>query len=207
MARFAHPDFDALQQAVCDAARGVFLNARAKRPNETFIAYVLTSYGSGALGGCCINTAENHERVWRQALTHGYTKPEDEAFYKWGVVDWGEGEYVDDHQDVFDGPWARYDRAMKTYGALLADSGRDADEIYAWSEDHPLHHALASALEQLDSEGVFGTGEARGNALVFMMQYDGHHEIAPWSIARLNPTVSESLKQEARSAWTAPAMI
>lgn len=203
MARFAHPDFDALQQAVCDAARGVFVNARAKRPNETFFAYVLTSYGSGSLGGCCINTVENHQRIWREALAHRYTKPEDEAFYKWGVIDWGEGEYVDDHQDAFSGPWTQYDRAMKTYGALLAESGQHAEKLYDWSEDHPLHQALARALEQLDREGVFGKDTARRNALVFMMQYDGHHELAPWSIARLNPVASESLKREAISAWTA----
>lgn len=197
--RFSHPDFDALQDSVRDAARGVFLNARAKRPNETFFAFVLTSYGTGSLGGCCINTLENHARVWREALTQSYTKPSDEHYYKWCCADWGEGEYVDDHQDAFNDAWTAYERAMTTLARLLTEAGRDDSDAWGFWEEHPLHLALAGALEQLDREGVFGEGPARENALVFMTQYDGEDGMIPWSIERLNPQASAALKQEALS--------
>ncbi|MEZ5956669.1 MAG: DUF4303 domain-containing protein [Hyphomonadaceae bacterium] len=199
MARFAHPDFEALQQCVASAARGVFLRARKKRPDEIFFAYVLTTYGTGSLGGCCINTLQNHTRVWNEALRQSYTKPDDEHYYKWCCADWGDGEYVDDHQDVFMEAWEAFERAMQTYRRLLTDAGQDDSDALGFSDDHPLHNALADALEQLDREGVFGAGEERRNALVFMTQYDGEDEVFPWSIARLNPQASEALKREALS--------
>lgn len=199
MARFAHPDFEALQQSVTSAARGVFLRAREKRAHETFFAYVITTYGTGSLGGCCINTLENNKRVWAEAQKQSYTKPNDELYYKWCCADWGDGEYVDNHQDSFMEAWDAYDRAMQTYCRLLAEAGQDVSDAYGFAEDHPLHVALAMALEQLDREGVFGTGDARQNALVFMTQYDGEDQLIPWSIARLNPLASDALKQEALS--------
>jgi hypothetical protein len=197
--RFEHPDFEALQNAVRDAARGVFLRAKQKRANETFFAYVLTTYGTGSLGGCCINTIENNERVWREAQAHDYTEPTDEHYYKWCCADWGEGEYVDDHQDEFAAAWSSYDLAMETYRRLLTEHGQDESDAFGWTEDHPLHNALANALEQLDREGVFGSGPARHNTLIFMTQYDGDDKIIPWSIERLNPAASQALKREACS--------
>ena len=197
--RFTHPDFDALQQEVYVAARNVFLKARENRPDETVFAYALTTYGTGSLGGCCINTIENHARVWREALTHDYTRQEHENTYKWCCADWGEGEYVDNHQEAFAAAWASYDRAMKTFCRLLVDQGQDDSEAYTCSEEHPLHNALANALEQLDREGVFGVGAARHSALVFMMQYDGDDDVVRWSIERLNPSAPEALKRDGLS--------
>lgn len=195
---FSHPDFDRLQLAVTDAARTVFQRAKADHAHETFFAYVLSTYGSGALGGCAVNTIENHRRVWDKALAQSYTRIEEEPHYKWFCGEWQEFEFVGD-QFEFDAVYPLFNKAMETLEALLEQRGRDGADIYGVWEEHPVYIALADALAQLDREGLFGSGETRRNTLVYVAQYDGEPGIERWSIERLNPFAPEILKQEASS--------
>jgi len=197
-----HPDFDALRDAVCAAARQSFLTARATHPNDTFFAFVLSIYGTGSLGGCAVNTFENHERVWRQAREQQGARPQDENYYKWFCGEWGDCEFFGDHTH-FNDAWGRYHQALETLQTLLRELGEDPSDAWHWGDDNALYAALVDALTRLDEEGVFGVGEARQKALVYITEYDGRDEVISSSIERLNPHAPSPLKRDATS-WLQP---
>lgn len=197
-----HADFDVLREAVLRAARNTFLKAKAAHADETFFAFVLTTYGTGSLGGCSANTIENHCRIWDRARTHADARPQDEHYYKWYCGEWGDYEFIGEQSLSFLEPSRLYHQALETLRGLLRDQRRDESEAWGCCEDYPLHEALFEALHQLDVEGVFGVGDARHNTLVYMTEYDGRDEVERWSIERLNPDAPPHLKQEATSWLT-----
>jgi hypothetical protein len=86
--------FDELKESIADAAERVFRDAIAAHSDETFYAFVLTSYRN-CFGGASANTVENHERIW-SAVQEDDRDPEWKWHYKWASRTWGDYELIGD---------------------------------------------------------------------------------------------------------------
>jgi Domain of unknown function (DUF4303) len=198
--------FDELKESLADAAERVFRDAIAAHSDETFYAFVLTSYGN-RLGGASANTVENHERIWSavQEERPDDHDPEWKWHYKWVSRAWGDYELIGD-QSAFD----RVRSIDRRARAALSDFFSDADVLNkhtdidfgslnphpeesgpSWSclDGDPFFAAVAGALGLVTARGVFGSGAELERVVLFVEEYESvafEEPVALWSARRLN---------------------
>ena len=155
-------DLAALREALADAARASFNDLKLRHPGEHFYVFVL--YTEPLLGyvGPSANTDE--------ALARNGTKG-----HRWTPQSW---DYHGEGLPHF----------VRAQALLEAFEPRDGD-----SEDEQDRHwnvvwsAFVEALQVLDRQGVFASGEARDEILVNVMWGDQDVLIFLETAERLNP--------------------
>jgi hypothetical protein len=197
--------FDELKESLADAAERVFREAIAAHSDETFYAFVMTTYGH-SFGGACANTVENHNRIWSAVRE---TRPDDhdpewEWHHKWACRAWGEYELIGDQspfdrirsidrrasvalRDFFSDPdvWSKHPDI--DFGSLCGHP----EEGPNWSclDDDPFFAAIADAFDLVKARGVFGSGAGLERVVLFIEEYEGggfEEGMALWSARRLN---------------------
>ena len=205
-AQFKLDAFNELKESLADAAERVFRDAIAAHSDETFYAFVLTTYGN-CFGGASANTVQNHERIWSAAQEERPDDhdPEWEWHYKWACRAWGDYELIGD-QSAFD----RIRPIDRRARAALSDFFSDADVLNkhadidfgslcphpeefgpSWSrpDDDPFFAAIAGAFGLVKARGVFGSGAGLERVVLFIEEYESiafEEPVALWSARRLN---------------------
>lgn len=170
---------DGFRTAVKEGAARAFQAIRADHPDEQM--YVFALYSEDAAMTVCpaANSEEAYARKSRDA------NPARRVGLRWNTGDWA---YEFEHVEMLDGAYR-----------MLIDLRESIGEMEFLESDAPedVFRTMVAALEELNAEGFFGTGEARERVTVFFTLSDGGEEWEAYSAPRCNPpAVAERFLRE-----------
>ncbi|MAN67357.1 DUF4303 domain-containing protein [uncultured Hyphomonas sp.] len=171
-----------LKYAIVSGIERLWKSVLLEHHDDTFYAFVLTTYSDASAIGASACSIEHFERLFHQ---NRYTIRESRAaaFLKWYWGDWGDYELIGD-QSVFEEANQILDdlmsRTSKAERSLL-------DQFQPWfgGYERIVHSAMYDALKIVTKKNVFQQASSPP-PLVFMGVYDGEDNLTLKSACTLN---------------------
>ncbi len=168
---------------------------RKTYPEDTFYAFVLSTYGDRSSVSLHANSYENLERVYtasnivtdpgkiearfkelqnifgddkKKLAKMKRSKAQELAYYKWGWMEWLDYEFIAE-QATLEETWQWLDDLRQ---AFSGGEDKFSEEYFdaVW-EYVPL--CMIEAMKNCEAKGVFGRGAERANLLLYTGEYDG----------------------------------
>ena len=171
-------DFARLRAAVYNSAKRAFIEVHESHPSERFYAFALYT-DDGVMGiSPSANSEEGYQRmVGNYRAMFGETSPAELRYLRWATAEWA---YEAAGQEHFH-PVHSLLTAVDRYGP------EEEDGFVAFKSQ--VLTTMVEALQDLDADGLFGSGEEREKVTLFISISDSGvaEQVEDESARKLNP--------------------